>query len=165
MTVIGFDIGGSKTRAVLADGDTVLAKALGGGANIASVGLAEAIRQPDIVLAALPAVGVTAVCAGAAGADSPQTIEVLRQLLADRLPGVTVLVVHDARLLLAAAGLDTGVAVISGTGSVAWGIRADGTDAPGRRVGPPARRRGQRLLGGAAGGAACVGPPRSRGTR
>ena len=34
--------------------------------------------------------------------------------------------VHDAQLLLAAAGLDDGIALIAGTGSVAWGITPDG---------------------------------------
>lgn len=36
---------------------------------------------------------------------------------------------HDTQLLLAAAGRDEGVALISGTGSVAWGRRRDGVHA------------------------------------
>jgi N-acetylglucosamine kinase-like BadF-type ATPase len=38
-------------------------------------------------------------------------------------------VVHDARLVLAAAGLDSGVALIAGTGSVAYGRTAGGREA------------------------------------
>lgn len=36
---------------------------------------------------------------------------------------------HDARLVLAAAGLDAGIALIAGTGSVAYGRAADGREA------------------------------------
>jgi N-acetylglucosamine kinase-like BadF-type ATPase len=45
------------------------------------------------------------------------------------VPGARVRVVHDAHLVLAAGGLDTGVALIAGTGSVAWGACPDGPDA------------------------------------
>jgi glucosamine kinase len=38
-------------------------------------------------------------------------------------------VVHDSRLLLAAGGASTGVAVIAGTGSAAWGKNAQGEEA------------------------------------
>jgi glucosamine kinase len=39
-----------------------------------------------------------------------------------------VLVVHDTRLVLAAAGLDVGIALIAGTGSVAYARNAEGRD-------------------------------------
>jgi glucosamine kinase len=127
--VIGLDVGGSTTRAVRSASGVVLAEARAGSANIASVGVAEAGRQLDAVLAAVGTADVAAVCAGAAGADNPESVAVVRELVAERVPGARVLVVHDAQLLLAAAGTDVGVAVISGTGSSAWGIRADGTHA------------------------------------
>ena len=70
--ILGLDIGGSKTHAVLADATGVLAEAVVGSANIASVGVREATRQLSAVLdggsAARPP--SSAVCAGAAGADS-----------------------------------------------------------------------------------------------
>lgn len=127
--VIGLDIGGSTTRAVRSEAGVVLAEAAAGSANIASVGVAEAARQIDAALADVGIQGVAAVCAGAAGADNAESVSIVRELLAERLPDARVRVVHDAQLLLAAAGTDTGVAVISGTGSSAWGIRADGVDA------------------------------------
>jgi glucosamine kinase len=127
--VIGLDIGGSTTRAVRSEAGVVVAEAGAGSANIASVGVAEAARQLDAALAAIDTNGVAAVCAGAAGADNAESVEVVRALLVERVPGARVLVVHDAQLLLAAAGTDVGVAVISGTGSSAWGLRADGTHA------------------------------------
>jgi len=45
----------------------------------------------------------------------------LEQLLTKLLPGCKVSVVHDTRLVLAAAGLESGIALIAGTGSVAYG--------------------------------------------
>ncbi|WP_433554877.1 N-acetylglucosamine kinase [Pseudonocardia xinjiangensis] len=128
-TVIGIDIGGSKTHGLRSVDGVPDAEAVAGSANIAAVGVAEAGRQLEALLTRLGATGVDAVCVGAAGADGPASVGTLERLLAQHAPGARVLVVHDARLLLAAAGLDTGVALISGTGSVAWGMRADGTEA------------------------------------
>jgi glucosamine kinase len=128
-SVIGVDIGGSKTHGIRAVDGVAVAEAVAGSANIASVGAVEASRQLDGLLAQLGTAGVDAVCAGAAGADGEESIATLNRLFAERVPGARVAIVHDARLVLAAAGMDTGVALISGTGSVAWGVRADGTDA------------------------------------
>jgi N-acetylglucosamine kinase-like BadF-type ATPase len=128
-TVIGVDIGGSKTHGIRAvDGEPV-AEAVAGSANVAAVGLAEAGRQLDALFAQLDVRGVEAVCAGAAGADGAESITAMTRLFADRVPGARVSVVHDARLVLAAEGLDEGVALIAGTGSVAWGRRLVGTEA------------------------------------
>jgi glucosamine kinase len=128
-TVIGVDIGGSKTHGIRAVDGVPVAEAFAVSANVASIGPAEAARQLDELLAQLGTDGVDALCAGAAGADGEASVATLVRLFSDRLPGARVAIVHDARLLLAAEGLDTGVALISGTGSVAWGVRPDGTDA------------------------------------
>lgn len=128
-TVIGIDIGGSKTHGLRSVGGVPEAEAVAGSANIAAVGVAEAGRQLEALLTRLGPTGADAVCVGAAGADGEVSIGTLQRLLAEHAPGARVFVVHDARLVLAAAGLDTGVALISGTGSVAWGTRADGTEA------------------------------------
>jgi N-acetylglucosamine kinase-like BadF-type ATPase len=45
------------------------------------------------------------------------------------LPGCRVSVVHDTRLVLAAAQIEEGIALISGTGSVAYGRTAAGLEA------------------------------------
>lgn len=129
VAVIGIDIGGSSTRAVRSDAGTVVAEAAAGSANLAAVGVEEAGRQLGAVLEAVGVRDVAAVAAGAAGADSPHTVGIIRDLIAAHVPGAAVRVVHDAHLLLAAAGLDEGVALISGTGSVAWGLTPDGTEA------------------------------------
>jgi glucosamine kinase len=125
--VLGLDVGGSKTHAVLADGDTVLADVLAGSANPSSVGVKEASRQLDAIVAQLRGHGpVAAVCAGAAGVDTSEGEERFRRLLADGAPAAEITVVHDSALILAAAGASTGIAVISGTGSVGWGRDRDG---------------------------------------
>lgn len=136
MHIIGIDIGGSKTHAVSHRSDalgTTTVEAYAGSANIASVGEAEATTQIAAVLATLAAQGhdtaPDVVCAGAAGADSPEGAARLRSVLDPLLGTARVEVVHDAHLILAAAGVDHGIAVISGTGSVAWGRLSDGSTA------------------------------------
>jgi N-acetylglucosamine kinase-like BadF-type ATPase len=123
--ILGLDIGGSKTQAVRAEGGTVVAEALAGSANVSAAGPAEAGRQLDIILEQVGANGIRAVCAGAAGVDTPASEARLRSLLTERLPGALIEVVHDSQLILEAAGVGDGVAVISGTGSVAWGRRGE----------------------------------------
>src|SRR3954468_17684699 len=124
--VLGLDVGGSKTPAVLSDGERVLADLLAGSANPSSVGEAEAGRQLDAVFAQLGTVRPAAVCAGAAGVDSVEAAERFRRLLGERAPTARIGVVHDTELVLAAAGTSTGIVVISGTGSVAWGRNPQG---------------------------------------
>lgn len=137
MHAIGLDIGGSKTHAVsylsTASPRTQMVEAYAASANLASVGETEADAQIAAVLAGLAVQGhdgtPDVVCAGAAGVDSAAGEERLRTLLTRRIPGCELKVVHDTHLILAAAGVDEGIAVISGTGSVAWGRTADGTTA------------------------------------
>lgn len=124
--VLGLDVGGSKTHAVLSDGTHVLADLRTGSANPSSVGEAEAGRQLDAVFGQLGSVRPVAVCAGAAGVDSTEGAERFRHLLVERAPEALVSVVHDTELVLAAAGTGTGIVVISGTGSVAWGRNPQG---------------------------------------
>jgi N-acetylglucosamine kinase-like BadF-type ATPase len=70
-----------------------------------------------------------ACCAGAAGAEVADGRARLDALLRRLLPDSRVCVVHDARLVLAAAGLESGIALIAGTGSVAYGRTKDGREA------------------------------------
>jgi len=68
-------------------------------------------------------------CAGSAGAEVPAGRLRLEKLLRTLLPGCRIQVVHDARLVLSAAQIDEGIALISGTGSVAYGRTAGGREA------------------------------------
>ncbi len=69
-----------------------------------------------------------ACCAGAAGAEIPSARARLEALLAGMLPGCRLAIVHDSRLVLAAAGVDSGIALVAGTGSVAYARCADGRE-------------------------------------
>jgi glucosamine kinase len=119
--VLGLDIGGSSSRARLSAGGRILAEAEGPGANVAALTPAVAERRLTALLAELGGMHPVACCAGAAGAEVPDARVRLEQLLQRLLPGCRVEVVHDTRLVLAAAGFATGIALIAGTGSVAYG--------------------------------------------
>ena len=131
--VIGIDVGGSKTHGVRVvtdarHGDTLVAEATVGSANIVSVGQEAAARQLGDLAEALGS-DVDAVCVGAAGADTPQAKALLLSLARQVFPTGRVRVVHDTHLVLAAAGLHAGVVGISGTGSAAWGRNPAGDEA------------------------------------
>jgi glucosamine kinase len=123
--VLGLDIGGTGSRARLSADGRTLAEATASSANPATVGLHEAERVLDELLRALPlgaGGALDAACAGAAGVvgGSPEA----RRLFAERLTPLVgsgrVAVVPDVVLVLPAAGLQRGVALICGTGSAAW---------------------------------------------
>lgn len=131
---LGIDIGGSKTQVLLARDGVILSDVRGPSANPASVGLSAASRRLRTLLTevadrSVDLGEVTSVCAGAAGADSPEQEARIAAVLTGILPSAEIRVVHDAELLLAAAGTSTGIALIAGTGSVAWGRGADGREA------------------------------------
>ena len=145
-TVIGMDIGGTSTRGLRADGPasapgSELAlgpEAAEGSSNTQNVSREQARQRLAAVLDALgaaeldPAARRVDVVIGAGGVDTDDDARRLRQLVleaAGTLTGARFRIVHDTRLLLAAAGADEGIALIAGTGSVAWGRSADGSEA------------------------------------
>jgi N-acetylglucosamine kinase-like BadF-type ATPase len=127
--LLGLDIGGSRTRARLVDGGTIVVELEGRGANPAALAPAVVERRLAELIGRLGPVRPIACCAGAAGAEVPAARARLRSVLAALLPGTVVEVVHDARLVLAAAGLAHGIALIAGTGSVAYGRDSSGREA------------------------------------
>lgn len=82
-----------------------------------------------VLLAELGSIHPDACYAGAAGAEVPAGRLRLERLLQILLPGCRISVVHDARLVLSAAQTDEGIALISGTGSVAYGRTAGAREA------------------------------------
>jgi N-acetylglucosamine kinase-like BadF-type ATPase len=126
--VLGLDIGGSSSRARLSEGGRVLAEAEGMGANVAEVAPRTVESRLTTLLADLGQMHPAACCAGSAGAEVPAARRRLERLLTRLLPGCRVEVVHDTRLILAAAGLESGIALIAGTGSVAYGRAGDGRE-------------------------------------
>jgi N-acetylmuramic acid 6-phosphate etherase len=133
--VVGIDGGGTSTVAVVADAVTgrVLGRGTGGPSNNTAVGVDAALRELDAAVdAAFAAAGVPraragAACLGLAGADRPEEFDVLRDW-ADRAGlADAVTVTNDAALLIAAGTPGGwGLAVIAGTGSIAYCRSRDG---------------------------------------
>ncbi|WP_435612327.1 N-acetylglucosamine kinase [Streptomyces sp. bgisy159] len=126
--VVGIDVGGTKTHLRALAGDAVVADHVRPStgwrphdAPAAARRLAETVRE------ALPA-GSTpaAVAVGAHACETHRQCARLRAAVAELL-GVPARVVGDAELLVPAAGLDQGVGLVAGTGSVAVGRLPDGT--------------------------------------
>lgn len=128
--LVGIDIGGSKTHGIrtTAAGD-VVAEAIVGSANIESVSEATARTELDRLFGEIGGSGLDVVAVGSAGINTPAQERWLADLVSERAPQASVLVVHDTRLVLATGEVDAGIAVICGTGSVAWGRSADGRTA------------------------------------
>jgi N-acetylmuramic acid 6-phosphate etherase len=138
---LGIDGGGTNTVALLAmsapgsaEGDwTVLGRGKSGPSNRQAAGTERALAALDEAVSAafatadLPRSPVAAACLGLAGADRPDDQAVIREW-ADRvhLAG-RVEVTSDAAVLLAAGTpAGWGLVLIAGTGSIAFGRRADG---------------------------------------
>lgn len=133
--LVGLDIGGSHTRGVLFRGDSPVREARSGSANVQNVSRERAAQSLREIFARLEPPPGTTVLAGAGGVDTPHDAAALTQLIrsvAEAAAGAgpasetPVIAVHDTRLILAAGGHTEGIAVIAGTGSVAWGVNASG---------------------------------------
>ena len=129
-TLVGVDIGGSKTHAVRTDRDgRVTTEMTAASANFESVSRVDALAELDRIFDGVGRRGIDVVCVGSAGINTAEQEADLAAVISHRAPGAQVIVAHDTRLILAAAELDAGIAVISGTGSVAWGRNTDGRTA------------------------------------
>lgn len=128
--VIGIDAGGTKTVGLLADEQgRVLAESRGGGANLQTHGELEVEKVLDGILEGLDPTrrNVAAVCLGIAGVDRPQDEQVIRGILRRLGHRETARVVNDAAIALAAGSPDrTGIVVLAGTGSIAYGCDRGG---------------------------------------
>ncbi len=135
--VIGVDGGASHTAALLADAATghVLGRGESGPSNIQAAGVEAALRELEAAVAAafvaadVPRAKVAAACLGLAGVDLNEGLDVIggwagRVALADTLS-----VANDATLLFAAGTPEGwGLAVIAGTGSIAFTLDRAGKD-------------------------------------
>ncbi len=136
--VIGIDGGASHTVAVLADARTgaALGRGEAGPSNIQAIGVAAALRELNAAVvsafkaAKLSRAPVAAAAMGLAGVDRAEGLDVIRGWadlvhLADKLS-----VANDATLLFAAGTPDGwGLAIIAGTGSIAFTLDSEGKDA------------------------------------
>lgn len=124
LKLVGIDIGGSRSRARLWADGRVAAESEGLSASLPAAGADAAKAALKTVLADLgldPAQPVDAICAGSAGLSVPGAREFLQDQLAPLTRSGVVVIVSDAMLVLPAASLDAGIAVMCGTGSVAVG--------------------------------------------
>jgi len=127
--VIGLDIGGTKTRGVRFEHGEPVADESVGSSNVQNVSRDEAAAHLAELFAKIGHGPVSYVYAGAGGIDTEEDAAALAALIAPHVPGARITVVHDSRLLLAAGGASSGVAVIAGTGSAAWGRNGHGEEA------------------------------------
>ncbi len=131
--VVGIDAGGTKTVGLLADATGhVLAKARGGGANLHVQGELGAEKVLYDVLETLePPAPIDAICLGMAGVDRPAEKEVVFGVLRRLGLRRAVRIENDAFIALVAGAPEqrTGIVVVAGTGSVAYGVDAAGRTA------------------------------------
>ena len=135
--LIGVDGGGSKTVALLADWEGhVLGRGTGGPSNYQVMGIqAAGTALSDSIRAAFADAGLglctpRAICLGLSGVDRPADQAVIRAWVNAEMPGALAVIVNDAELVLA-AGTPSGwgVALICGTGSIAYGRTPEGRTA------------------------------------
>ncbi len=135
--VIGIDGGASATSAVLADAQTgaVLGRGDAGPSNIQAVGATAALRELNTaVLGAFRAAKlsrgqVAAATLGLAGVDRKEGLDVIRGWADLVQLANQVSIANDATLLFAAGTPEGwGLAVIAGTGSIAFTLDREGKD-------------------------------------
>lgn len=133
MQVLGIDAGGSKTLALLADGDgAVCGEGRAGGANLQAHGELEVEKVLDAVIdqASANRGPVDAVCLGLAGVDREGDLAVIRGIMRRLGFKDRALIVNDALIaLVAGAGQGPGLVLVAGTGSIAYGVSARGVAA------------------------------------
>jgi|SRR5208282_3338284 len=142
---LGIDGGGTKTLCVLADENTVLARAVSGGSNIVRLGGQQAKEALHTVIrqvcsaAKISPHQIRSVCIGAAGAGRPEIAAKIGSMVRELIPApletgqvpfltqANIEVVGDTVIALEAAfGAGPGVIAIAGTGSIAFGRDANG---------------------------------------
>ena len=136
--VIGVDAGGTTTIAWIGElggetSDTPLGKGQAGPGNPRSIGFTHATQAINAAITAafehanLTAAPVVSVCLSVAGAGRPKEQEQLKSWAQSQGFADRVTVTDDAEPILAAASKDSiGIALISGTGSLALGRNGEG---------------------------------------
>jgi N-acetylglucosamine kinase-like BadF-type ATPase len=136
--VIGIDGGASQTIAVLARAETgePLGRGEAGPSNIQAVGETTALRELNMAVAGafraakLPRRPVAAAALGLAGVDRKEGLDVIRGWADLVQLAEQITIANDATLLFAAGTPEGwGLAVIAGTGSIAFTLDRHGRDA------------------------------------
>lgn len=128
MIYLGIDGGGSKTAFALEDeGGRILGRAETGPSNWLSAGKEEAGRNIAAGIRQLSSVPDVVGC-GFAGAGRPEGMQFFKDTLSALLPNAQIFIETDAFIsYIGAIGLEPGILLIAGTGSIAIGRRADGS--------------------------------------
>jgi N-acetylglucosamine kinase-like BadF-type ATPase len=126
MPVLGIDVGGSKTVCLLADdGERVIAEGRDDGANLQGAGELSLEKVLHSVMErTLEGTGLlpSAICLGIAGVDRAPDEAVVRSIMSRIGYKARILVVNDALIALqAGVGNASGIVIVSGTGSIAYG--------------------------------------------
>ncbi len=137
--LLAIDGGGTKTdcRIALFDGQLrILGQGLAGPSNLRALGAGQAFANLEVaVAAAFASAGLkrstaAVACLALAGADrTSEQLQILEWAAAARLSQQLRIVNDAVPLLFTESGDGTGVALIAGTGSLAWGCNADGRTA------------------------------------
>jgi N-acetylglucosamine kinase-like BadF-type ATPase len=135
MHVLGIDAGGTKTVALLADAEgRIVGEGRAGGANLQAHGELEVEKVLHGVMdQALGdhAVVPDAVCLGVAGVDRKGDSQVVRDIMRRLGFRSHTVIVNDALIALVAGNgdLGAGIVLVSGTGSIAYGVSRRGVAA------------------------------------
>jgi N-acetylglucosamine kinase-like BadF-type ATPase len=129
--VLGVDAGGTKSRALLAtERGEIVASASAGGANLRTHGELEVEKVLHALaeeVSAAAGARADAVAAGIAGAGRPDDEAVLREILRRIGFRERVVVTNDAHIAFVAGSPGrVGLALVCGTGSIAWGCNGAG---------------------------------------
>lgn len=133
---MGFDAGATKTVCLVGDRQATIGRGESGPANPSSAGVAGfAAAIGAAARSALAGIFPSATeesrpraWIGVAGAETRGMAAALRAAAIDALGAREVWISHDGRLLLAAAGVDSGIAVVAGTGSSVYGLSTGGRE-------------------------------------
>lgn len=141
MHVLGIDAGGSKTVALVTDANgAVIGEGRAGGANLQTEGELQVEKVLHEVIERAMNGRYTppeAVCLGMAGVDREDDGRLIRDIMRRLGFRQNTLIVNDALIaLVAGAGANPGVVVISGTGSIAFGVSHRGLAARAGGWGP-----------------------------
>jgi N-acetylglucosamine kinase-like BadF-type ATPase len=139
--ILGIDGGGTKTTALLAEISSagtvqILGRGQAGSSNIKAVGADNALRNLHVAIAAAwdsanqEPVPANSAVFGLSGAGRPETQHLVNHWCATQKIAEHSQVVHDALpVLMAGTPTGQGVALIAGTGAVAYAVNATGQTA------------------------------------
>jgi len=120
---VGVDAGGTSTTVSISRDGGATKTISGEGASASALGAPEAARRiGDLIVQAVGGETADTIVVGAAGAGRSDVASALQKILAQRFAGAGVRVVDDAQIALRATVPEgSGIVLIAGTGSIAYG--------------------------------------------